>query len=288
MRGEMPASPQVETIFNREVLEEKIKRFQQDGKDKMQVIADFDRTLTKAEPAALLSLIEKSGLLGADYSREADELFKEYYAYELDQEWTEERSKKMREWQDKHTALFIKYGLTKEILDQITESSPIQFRAGTDEMIKKLEAANVPLVIVSGAPRYLIESHLKKAGLWHPNIHIIANDYEFDEHGKFTGICEPVVHVANKDEILNDGYHRYQEIESRTNVLILGDNPDDVNMIGRHLWSNIISVGFLNPSSKKNRNCYTKVFDAVITNDGSMKLPNGIIDQVIGQNKTPQ
>ena len=134
---------------------------------------------------------------------------------------------------------------------------------------------------MSRGPRYLIEGHLKKAGLYRPGIHIIANEYEFDETGKLLRIKEPIINLANKAKILVAGHECHQDVADRPNVLVLGDNIDDLDMVEGSKFDNLLSVGFLNDETDPDsRQKYSLSFDAVVTGDGPMDFPNKLVGEI--------
>ncbi|MFZ2189452.1 MAG: HAD-IB family phosphatase [Candidatus Magasanikiibacteriota bacterium] len=276
-----------EVLYNPERLEEIIQEFQKEGADGMHVLADVDRTLTMAESApSIISQIRTGGYLGEDYERATRQLFELYHPIEADYSIKpEERAQHMAEWQRLSVVNLKKHRLTKQIFDQIIANPQVQFRPGTAEFFRILKQRGIPLILISGAPKYLVEGHMKQAGIWHNGIHVIANDYEFDENGNLIGQKEPIIHVANKSEVVEDDYAHDQDITKRRNVMLLGDNIDDLSMVQsfakKHL-EQLLSIGFLNDGTNtENRRKYSLAFDAVITNDGSMDFPNEILEKII-------
>ena len=78
-------------ISNKKELDEKIEKIFKDGKEKFHVLADFDRTLTKAfikkkRTNSIISMLRKAPgrYLTEDYADRANELFDKYYPIEID------------------------------------------------------------------------------------------------------------------------------------------------------------------------------------------------------------
>ncbi len=76
-------------IANPEKLAQLKKIFIEDGKDKIHVLADFDRTLTKAiikgkKMPSIISILRDNNYLTAEYAREARKLFAKYHPIEID------------------------------------------------------------------------------------------------------------------------------------------------------------------------------------------------------------
>lgn len=273
-----------EILYNPERLQAQIEQFKILGAKGLHVLADVDRTLTTAGPVpSIISQLRAGGYLGDSYVQKTRELFEAYHPIELDYSIDPNiRATKMAEWQRLHAELLVASGLTKEIFESVIANPLVHFRAGVDKFIKLLEKHGIPLVLISGAPQYLIEGHFRQAGLWHNNIHIIANNFQFDESGKLTGLAEPVINAGNKSTIISSDYSHHQEIERRRNVLLLGDNIDDLDMVQGFEADHLLTIGFLNKETNGNRRKYSLAFDAVITNDGTMDFPNEVLEKIIG------
>jgi 5'-nucleotidase len=76
-------------IANKLILAGKIKKFQEDGIDKMQVVSDFDKTLTKfkingEKVNSVISILRDENYLTPDYSDRAKALFNLYHPFEID------------------------------------------------------------------------------------------------------------------------------------------------------------------------------------------------------------
>ena len=76
-------------IANIGLLVEKIKKFQEGGIEKMQVISDFDKTLTKSiingeKANSVISILRDENYLTPDYSARAKALFSTYHPFEID------------------------------------------------------------------------------------------------------------------------------------------------------------------------------------------------------------
>jgi hypothetical protein len=81
--------PENVIIPNPEKLETLIRNFKEGGRDKIHVLADFDRTFTLAYingekiPSAI-SILRKENILNEEYAKRAEDLFATYHAYEVD------------------------------------------------------------------------------------------------------------------------------------------------------------------------------------------------------------
>ncbi|MEK6945333.1 MAG: hypothetical protein AABW63_00910 [Nanoarchaeota archaeon] len=275
-------------IVNPQDLAEKRKAFVSNGINKIHVVADFDRTLTKAfvdgeKTPSLISELRTRGYISEDYSAKANALSDKYHPTEIDPNIPfEEKRKVMHEWWSKHFQLLIESGLNKSHLEKIIESGRIQFREGAGEFLDFLDEKGIPLVILSsaGLGGDSIEMFLEKQGKLYGNITIVSNSFVWGEDGKAIGIREPIIHVFNKDEASLRHYRNFHRVRDRKNVLLLGDSLGDVEMIKGFDYDNLIKIGFLNDEIDKNLDFYKKAFDILVLNDGKMDYVNNLLKKI--------
>ena len=273
-------------IPNQKNLEQLIQKIKQAGKEKFHVLADFDRTLTKAfvegqKSPTVIAQLRTGEYLTEDYAQKAHKLFDTYHPIEIDPTVPrKEKSAKMHEWWKKHFDLLIKCGLDKKTMQTIVKKRTLKFRQGTLEFIDFLHQNNIPLIIMSAGPGDMISEYLKQEGRLHNNVHIIANLYEF-ENGKATKVKEPIVHSMNKAEIVVKGYPVYKLVKDRTNVLLLGDGAEDIDMIEGFDYTNLIKVGFLNENVEQNLKVFKQNYNVLLLNDTNMDYINKLLKEII-------
>ncbi|MBU3934978.1 hypothetical protein KKC00_03390 [Patescibacteria group bacterium] len=260
------------------------------GAEQLHVLSDFDRTLIKAfvdgeSFSSLISVLYNQNYLTPNYGPKAQELYKKYYAVELDPKIPKtEKKKAMLEWWTLHFDLLIKSGLNKRDLEKVVNSGKIKFRERFFELADFLKEHNVPLVIMSsgGLGRDSIKMCLEKEKKMYANIHIISNAFEWDENGKAISVKQPIIYGMNKDEAAIQGYPEiFERIKNRKNVVLLGDSLDDVGMVQGFACENIIKIGFLNDKIEENLEYYKKTFDVLILNDGSLDYANNLLREII-------
>jgi len=177
-------------IPNQERLDFLLKQFKKGGKDKIHVLADFDRTLTEAfvegqKTPTVIAQIRQSEYLTSDYSPKAHELYNTYHPIEIDPKFgKKEKMVKMHEWWQRHFTLLVSSGLNKKVMDEIVTKKTLKFRKGSLDLIDSLQKNKIPLVIMSAGPGDMISQYLKQEGRLTSNVHIIANFFEFDKFGK--------------------------------------------------------------------------------------------------------
>jgi 7-methylguanosine nucleotidase len=267
-----------------------IEIFKEQGKDKIHALADFDRTLTKCfvdgeKITSLISILRKEGFLNPEYSKRTFELFDQYHPIEIDPNIpAKEKKAKMAQWWRLHNAELVKHGLNKEHLEKVIKSSKIQFREGALEFLDSLKHEGLPLVILSssGLGGYAIPRLLEREGRLSENIQVISNSFEFDDNGQVIKFNEPVIHVLNKDEaVVKDFPDIYEKIKERKNVILLGDNIEDNDMVEGFDYDNIIRIGFLNDKVEENLEAYKKNFNIVITDDSDMNFVNDLLKELL-------
>lgn len=259
-----------------------------EGPENFHIVSDFDKTLTKESVngdrvQSLISVLRDEKYLSPDYPEKAHTLFNHYHPLEIDSKIPlAERKRAMHEWWTKHIELLIECGLNRKDVIRAVESSRIRFREGIPELIDFLERKLIPFVIISsgGLGTEAISLCLKKRRLLRSNVYIISNDLIWDEKGFAAGIKGSVIHVLNKDEISLKNFLFFEKVESRKNVLLLGDSLDDIGMVSGFDCRNLIKIGFLNESSSEMESEFRKNFDVIIPDDESAKFVADLVKEL--------
>lgn len=273
-------------ISNEKRLKELKKAIAEAGAVNFHILADFDRTLTKAfvdgqKAHTVVAQIRNGGYLTSEYAPEAHRLFDIYRPIEIDPNISQEvKNAKMHEWWRTHFDLLIKSGLNKKVIDEIVKKRTLQFREGALAFIDYLQAKDIPLVIMSAAPGDMIAEYLKQEDRLYDNVHIVANFFDFDEQGNVVNVKEPIIHSLNKHEIIIKDFPVFDLIKNRKNVLLLGDGVDDVGMIEGFEYDNLIKVGFLNENAEENLEKFKENFDVILLYDASMDYVNNLIREI--------
>lgn len=276
-------------VRDEEELERKIENIREQGREKLHVLSDFDRTFTKfvvrgIKTPSLIFVLRDGSYLTKDYAEKAHALFNKYHPIEINPDIPmKEKGKAMMEWWRAHFDLLIKSGLNKKDIEKVVKSDKTELREGALNFIELLHKKNVPLVILSsnGLGGDSISLYFKKEKSFYDNIHIISNSYIWDDKGNAIGVREPIIHSLNKAEIAVKNYPIYKSIKNRKNVLLIGDTLEDLGMIEGFDYENLISVGFLDEDVEKNLELYKKAYDVVILNDGSFDYVNGLVKKLI-------
>ncbi|MFC1656364.1 hypothetical protein ACFL14_00130 [Patescibacteria group bacterium] len=274
-------------ISNPKRLQKVKEKFIQDGLKKIHILADFEKTLTKARvdgrETSLISVLRDGDYLNADYRKQAHTLYKHYRPIEKDLKISKQnRRSAMLEWWTKHFKLLIDSGLSKKDIQSVVSESGTQFRENTLEFIDLLHNNKIPLVIMSaGGLGEAIPMLLKQEKRLYENVYIIANSFKWDKSGKAIDYKLPIIHAANKDEtLIRDFPEINKAVQGRQNVILLGDGLGDVGMVDGFDYRNLIKIGFLNDDSTEARESFQKHFDIVLTSDISMEYPHNLIREI--------
>lgn len=267
----------------------KVQLFQKASPTSFHVVADFDRTLTKAfvEGKKFLSsyaLIREGKYLTPDYPTKAHTLFDKYHPYEIDETLSsEEKNQKMNQWWSEHFELMQKSGMNKAVIHDIVLQRKIQFREGALDFLNLLAKHRIPVLIFSAGLGDIIKELLESEGKLTPKVHLLSNFYVFDEQGTVIGRKNKnFIHTFNKNEVEVKKTPYYKEIAIRKNVLLLGDSLGDLGMTEGMEHDCIIRVGFLNENKEELLSKYMEAFDVVITDDGEMEYVKEMVEEILG------
>lgn len=273
-------------ISNEASFKQKVRKCKREGVNNLHVIADFDRTLTKASANGTKSYttfgwVEKSGLVSRICAKHIRALFDIYHPIEMaDKISRTEKNEKMIEWWSKVLQTIVESGVSREAIDAVVQKENIAIREGALEFLENLARYNIPLLIFSAGLGDIIESYLKFKGKLYSDIYVISNFLKFDNNGKAIGYNSQIIHSFNKNEYLIKNSPYYRQIVARKNAILLGDLIEDSRMSDGLTHDCIIKIGFLNTKVENLFNEYAEIFDVVIPNDGSMYHVNVMLKKI--------
>jgi 5'-nucleotidase len=268
---------------------QKLKNIIAWGKEHFHVIADFDRTLTKANVndkprPSLLQLLEQQWSLGVDFNKQSQKNFEKYSPIEINPNIAiHEKKEVMHEWWTVQFDLMLKSGLTKNMIISAMKSDTIGFRSWYEGFFDILKNNTIPLLILSATGLWYesIYYSLEKVHKLSDNIEIISNAFVRDKEGRAIAIREPIIHSFNKDETIVKELSIYEKIKDRKNILLLGDGLWDTHMADGFDYENIIKIWFLNNDTPENREKFQEKYDLIILDDGPMDEVNEILRKIL-------
>ncbi|XP_012935093.1 7-methylguanosine phosphate-specific 5'-nucleotidase A isoform X3 [Aplysia californica] len=271
-------------------VETAIRTMMRDAHHKLQVVADFDRTLSKyCENGRICStthsVLEESKFMPDFYKEEAKKLKDTYMPIEFDPTKTvAEKIPKMIEWWTKGHKVLEACQLTRDTLQHIVADSHARLRNGCQWFFDKLHQLEIPILIFSAGIGDVIHETITQQSSFHSeNMKIVANFLQFDEMGKMTGFAgDEIIHTFNKNENAIHSSDYFFNIKHRENLLLMGDSLGDLKMAeGADHVECFLKIGFLNFKVEENLPQYSQSFDIVILEDESLDVVNGMMRAIL-------
>lgn len=208
------------------------------------VVADFDRTITSGSSLTSWSVLADTDLVPEEYSVERHRLYDIYRPIEVDNSLPfDYRMKMMSKWFRAHIELFVKYKMTEEVFEKAaTNLRVMEFRTGAQEFLTFLWKNKIPLIIISAGIGNFIEAFLKKYNCYFDNIYVSSNKILF-ENGIAIGVGKNIIHSFNKNEVSLPP-EIANKLKGRNQVLLLGDQTSDLNMVDKNSHDSVITIGF--------------------------------------------
>lgn len=235
-----------------EVVELKLNDLINGGPKQLQVVSDFDFTITKqhlpSNEKVLTSfgMFEKCRSVPESYLVESAKLVHKYRPIEIDPHMSiEEKTKYMIEWWTQSGQLLKGFKFDVKEIDEISNHYENVLRDGCQVMFKELCDDNVPILVFSAGLGDCVASVLRQAKVYYPNVKVISNFLQFRD-GILNGLQEKMIHVFNKNETILEGTEYYDLILNRDHIILMGDSIGDAKMAdGVPSQSHILKIGFL-------------------------------------------
>ncbi|KAM9746182.1 cytosolic 5'-nucleotidase 3-like [Menidia menidia] len=259
------------------------------GSNTLQVISDFDMTLTRfayngKRCPTCHNILENSKVISDDCKIKLDELLKTYYPIEIDASRSiEEKLPLMVEWWTKAHELLVAQRIRKDLLATAVHESEAKLRDGFKLFFDHLHKHCIPLLIFSAGIGDILEEVIRQAGVFHSNVNVFSNYMDFDESGMLRAFKGELIHIYNKREgaLLNTGH--FQELRTRPNVLLMGDSLGDLAMAdGVHDMENILRIGYLNDKVEERKQSYLDSYDIVLIENETLDVPNAVVHYLTG------
>lgn len=227
----------------------KLNFFVQEGKDKLHLLLDFDRTLTKSqnksgENVSTWEILKNH--LSQKSQKEYQQFYEKYRILEIENQMT---TKDAVMWWEEILNIFEKNKLKlSDIKEDIEKKMPM--RPYVKQLFETCERKNIPIIIISAGIKDVIEMWCQKFGI-NPTL-ILSTDLIFSKDGYMNGWHKKsLIHILNKKE------KSHQEIQKirlkRPNTILIGDSLDDASMVGgeakvlriiiNDLWENNKNIG---------------------------------------------
>jgi len=267
---------------------EKIRAFVTAGAQGVQIVADFDRTLTKAfvdgQPAhASYGVIDDSSYIPETAVQELNALKAKYFPIEMSTALTEaEKLPHMIQWYNSSFQVAIKAGIKRHMLPAMVRESSVQLRDGSDQFFHLITENKTPIFILSAGVGDVIEEIMKQQAEIPPQLKLVANYYSYDSNGTMIGRNGELIHTFNKHETSHKSKDYFHSIKQCKNVLVMGDTLGDPVMAdGIDHMTACIKIGFLNKDVEESLSAYLSVYDIVLAHDADMDLINLMLREIV-------
>ncbi|ORY36683.1 pyrimidine 5'-nucleotidase [Rhizoclosmatium globosum] len=180
----------------------------------------------------------------------------------------------MVEWWSANHARIVDLNLSREDLRDIvaTTDAPVVFREGIFDVVKTCTELGLPFLVFSAGLYDVIKEILEQNSLKPHNVHIVSNRMKFDGNDICVGFEEPLIHSFNKNETGVHGAPYQAAIESRPNVILMGDSMGDLYMKDGITHDTSLTIGFLNHDTNIHLKNYMEKFDIVVLDDSPMSF----------------
>ncbi|XP_015173203.1 PREDICTED: 7-methylguanosine phosphate-specific 5'-nucleotidase [Polistes dominula] len=258
-----------------------------DGPDHLQVVTDFDLTLTKQHVDGKLvlssfGLFGKCNQLPSSYTNESKRLYQKYRPIEIDPNLAlEEKIEAMSDWMTSAEKLLKGIEFDPKELSEVVQKHGTPLRDGTKELLEKLNDANIPVLVFSAGLGDAVEAVLKCHQVLFNNVKIISNFLKYNGNQIDGFKNQKLIHVFNKNEhAMEQDY--FKVIEGRRHVLLMGDTTGDASMVdGMDDTVAVLKIGFLYDKAEENLHNYMNEFDIVLVDDQTMEVPTEILRPIL-------
>ncbi|XP_030225517.1 cytosolic 5'-nucleotidase 3 isoform X2 [Gadus morhua] len=258
------------------------------GASKLQIITDFDMTLSKfavngKRCPTCHNIIDNCKLVTEDCREKLLQLKNKYYPIEIDPQLTmEEKYPFMVEWYFKSHTLLVEQRLQKDKLPDIVRESDSALREGYEHFFDRLHQHSVPVFIFSAGLGDVLEEIIRQAGVYLPNVKVVSNFMDFDDNGILKGFKGELIHVYNKHDGALRNTEYFKQFKDNTNIILMGDSLGDLNMAdGVPNRENILKIGFLNDKVDELLDKYLNSYDIVLVKDETLEVPNAILQKIL-------
>ncbi|XP_010902723.2 7-methylguanosine phosphate-specific 5'-nucleotidase isoform X2 [Esox lucius] len=263
-KSEIPELAKASVLMrDRSRVETTIQAMHRAGPDALQVISDFDMTLSRfayngTRCPTTHNILDNDLLINDACKKRIRELLNIYYPIEIDAACTvEEKLPHMVEWWTSVHELLIQQKIRKDLLALAVEQSSAMLREGYRVFFDHLQQQQVPLLIFSAGVGDILEE------------------------GELQAFKGPLIHTFNKREGALLHAAHFRKLRERPNVLLLGDSLGDLTMAdGLAHTQHTLTVGFLNDQVGERRESYINSYDIVLVKDETMDVPNAILNYI--------
>jgi len=163
---------------------QKINKIIKDGANKLQLVTDFDLTLTKQHENGVpilssFGIFRKCKQLPDFYKAETKIMYQKYRAIEIDPNIPlDEKVKAMNDWNMSSHKMLQGIPFDKKEIDEVTDRYGHSLRDRTKELFTKLNALGVPILVFSAGLGDVVRALLKHQEVYMDNVNVISNFFK--------------------------------------------------------------------------------------------------------------
>ncbi|XP_078544364.1 cytosolic 5'-nucleotidase 3A isoform X2 [Lissotriton helveticus] len=258
------------------------------GASKLQVITDFDMTLSRFSHGGKRcptchNIIDNCKFVTEECRKKLYKLRDTYYAIEIDPSLTiAEKYPYIVEWYVKSHTLLIEQRLRKDKVAEMVRESDVMLKEGYDLFFDKLNEHNIPVFIFSAGIGDILEEVIRQSGVYHPNVKVVSNFMDFDDNGVIKGFKGELIHVYNKHDGALKNTEYFKQLKENSNIILLGDSLGDLTMAdGVPNVESILKIGYLNDKVDELLEKYMDSYDIVLVKDETLDVANSILQKIL-------
>ncbi|GBP07080.1 7-methylguanosine phosphate-specific 5'-nucleotidase [Eumeta japonica] len=288
--SDIPELIQEQVRYKNEIeLLQKINKLIQDGSGKLQIVTDFDYTLTRHKldngktVHTSFGMFRECPSIPQDYKEEDERLSSIYKPIEIDPQLSvEEKTKHMVQWYIAGNTLLKGLKFPRNELKEVAEKMGECYRLGVNALVMWCGARDVPVLVMSAGLGDAVRAALSAADLLQPHVKLVSNFLAMDENDIIVGMKGEVIHTYNKNETAIKNTEYYEMVKNRSNVILMGDNIGDSGMAdGMDHCDTVLKIGYLQQNMDSNLQNYLNKFDIVLMNDPTLNIVNAIVKLIL-------
>lgn len=227
-----------------------------DGAANLQIITDFDYTITRqyrtdgSRMPSSFCVLNMCPSLPDACRTESLRLVQRFRPIELDPQLSvETKTAAMLEWWHLSSALHRGFRLSRAEIAAAasTFQEPDCLRTGARDLFATLRDADVPVLVLSAGLGDSVQAILEATGVYHGNVQVLGNRLLYGEDEWLEGFDgRRKIHAFNKNEHALEGSDEYRRVHDRRNALVMGDSLGDAEMAdGCAADGRVLKIGFL-------------------------------------------
>ena len=174
----------------------------------------------------------------------------------------------------------------RALIPRLVRDARMVPRPGALELLKALETAGIPVLIVSAGLSDVIEEFLRQHGALSENLAICSNRLNYDADAAPKSVSpDPPITSFTKEYAYSSASSFFAEHKHRRAIIQLGDSLSDVDPAKKVPYDQLISIGFLN--AKLDARKHGEAFDAVVCgNLGSVQPVSDLIEDILSDKES--